>query len=192
MGGDQSTVNGDPHLSLAHGGTADEHVRSVPTRVCCGGTQLAARHIRRTAHTHSLGTGMACSVGLPIGSVPTGTYSSRRTHTGSEGRRVIRCATRAPGSAQISRDGSSPFLSTQADWRGRDNTFSALLSAPGVHFAVLTADTDFKLPTVKLVHGSFMIKVAWVMRGHSNRRYAILSNASEIGFDVLDANQDCL
>ena len=36
-----------------------------------------------------------------------------------------------------------------------------------------------------------MIKVAWVIgiRGHSNRQYAIVSNASEIGFDVLDANQ---
>ena len=55
--------------------------------------------------------------------------------------------------------------------------------------AALTADTDFKLPTVELVHGSFMIKVAWVIRGQSNRQYAIVSNASEIGFDVLDANQ---
>ena len=83
----------------------------------------------------------------------------------------------------------APRSSTQADWRGSNNIFSALLSAPGVHFAALTADTDFKLPMVKLVHGSFMIKVAWVIRGHSNRQYAIVSNASEIGFDVLDANQ---
>ena len=97
--------------------------------------------------------------------------------------------TRARQRADLPRRESSPFLSTQADWRGWDNTFSALLSAPGVHFAVLTADTDFKLPTVKLVHGSFMIKVAWVIRGHSNRQYAILSNASKIGFDVLDANR---
>ena len=61
--GDQSTVNGDPHLSLAHGGTADEHVRSVPTRVYAvvahslsPGTYVAQR-------THpDVGTGMASLV----------------------------------------------------------------------------------------------------------------------------------
>ena len=54
--GDQSTVNGDPHLSLAHGGTADEHVRSVPTRV-------------HAVVAHS--------------SLPPGTYVAQRTHTRS-------------------------------------------------------------------------------------------------------------
>ena len=64
-----------------------------------------------------------------------------------------------------------------------------MLSAPGVHFAALTADTDFQLPMVQLVHGSFFTDVSWVLRGFSNRMYAIVSSASKIGFDVLDANQ---
>jgi len=64
-----------------------------------------------------------------------------------------------------------------------------MLSAPGVHFAALTADTDFRLPMVRLVHGSFFTDVSWVLRGFSNRMYAIVSSASKIGFDVLDANQ---
>ena len=64
-----------------------------------------------------------------------------------------------------------------------------MLSAPGVHFAALTTDTDFRLPMVRLVHGSFFTDVSWVIRGFSNRMYAIVSSASKIGFDVLDANQ---
>ena len=51
-----SNVDGDPHLSLAHGGTADEHVRSVPTRV-------------HAVVAHS--------------SLPPGTYVAQRTHTRS-------------------------------------------------------------------------------------------------------------
>ena len=83
----------------------------------------------------------------------------------------------------------TPFFDMQADFRGRNDTFYALLSAPGMHFGARTTDTDFRLPTVQLVHGTFITDAVWVIRGLSKRRYAIISSASKIGFDVLDANQ---
>ena len=83
----------------------------------------------------------------------------------------------------------TPFFDMQADFRGRNDTFYALLSAPGMHFGARTTDTDFRLPTVQLVHGTFITDAVWVIRGLSKRRYAIVSSASKIGFDVLDANQ---
>ena len=68
--------SGDPHLSLAHGGTAHEHVKSVPARIyllCCGaGTvvaKLAAiRPPKPTPHTHTrsgLRTGTRYALALP-------------------------------------------------------------------------------------------------------------------------------
>ena len=64
-----------------------------------------------------------------------------------------------------------------------------MLSAPGMHFGARTMVTDFRLPTVQLVHGTFFTDAVWVVRGLSKRLYAIVSSASKIGFDVLDANQ---
>jgi len=75
-----------------------------------------------------------------------------------------------------------------ADFRGSNNTYFNLLSAPGVNFAALTMDTDFLLPTPQFVHGSFFTKAAWVVRGHSKRSYAIVSDANKVAFDVLEAN----
>ena len=83
----------------------------------------------------------------------------------------------------------SPFFDMQADFRGWNDTFYALLSAPGMHFGARTTDTDFRLLTVHLVHGTFITDAVWVIRGLSKWRYAIVSSASKIGFDVLDANQ---
>jgi len=74
-----------------------------------------------------------------------------------------------------------------ADFRGSNNTYYNLLSAPGINFAALTMDSDFLLPTPQLVHGSFFTKVAWVVRGRSERSYAIVSDANKVAFDVLEA-----
>ena len=77
----------------------------------------------------------------------------------------------------------------QADFRGRNDTFYAVLSAPGMQFGARTTDTDFRVPTVQLVLGTFITDAVWVIRGLSKRVYAIVSSASKIGFDVFDANQ---
>jgi hypothetical protein len=72
----------------------------------------------------------------------------------------------------------------QADFRGKNDTFYALLSAPGYQFAALTSDTDFLLPRPQLVHGSFFSRAAWTLRGRSGALYGVLSDASEVSFTV--------
>lgn len=47
-------------------------------------------------------------------------------------------------------------------------------------------DTDFLLPRPQLVHGSFFTRVAWVVRGSSNRTYSITSSADKTSFLVTD------
>lgn len=64
--------------------------------------------------------------------------------------------------------------------------YSVMLSAPGYQFSVLTSDTDFLLPTPKLVHGSFFTKAAWTARGISGALYGIASDASEVAFRVIN------
>ena len=71
-----------------------------------------------------------------------------------------------------------------ADFRGRNDTYYALLSAPGVHFAAKTTDTDFLLPRPQLVHGSFFTAVAWVVRGVSGTVYGVASDANRVGVRV--------
>ena len=71
-----------------------------------------------------------------------------------------------------------------ADFRGRNGTYYALLSAPGVHLAAKTTDTDFLLPRPQLVHGSFFTAVAWVVRGVSGTVYGVASDANRVGVRV--------
>ena len=71
-----------------------------------------------------------------------------------------------------------------ADFRGRNNTFYCLLSAPGIQFAAKTLDTVFLLPRPQLVNGSFFTDIAWVVRGLSGTEYGIASSAETVGFDV--------
>ena len=73
-----------------------------------------------------------------------------------------------------------------ADFRGRNNTYYALLSAPGVHFAAKTTDTDFLLPRPQLVHGSFFTAVTWMVREKSGRVYGITSDANRVGATVTE------
>ena len=102
--------------------------------------------------------------------------------------RGAKCCRARPG--QNGSDHSSPPLyHMQADFRGRNDTFYAVLSAPGMQFGARTTDTDFRVPTVQLVLGTFITDAVWVIRGLSKRVYAIVSSASKIGFDVFDANQ---
>jgi len=74
-----------------------------------------------------------------------------------------------------------------ADFRGKNATFYALLSAPGVQFAARTVDTSFLLPRPMLVHGSFFDTAAWTVRGASGRVYGIEADASAVRFRVTDA-----
>ena len=74
-----------------------------------------------------------------------------------------------------------------ADFRGEDGKYYALLSAPGIHFAARTRESDFILPNGPLlVHGTFFTEIAFVMRGKSGRIYGVKSDASAVGFDVYD------
>lgn len=74
-----------------------------------------------------------------------------------------------------------------ADFRGKNNTWYCLLSAPGYQFAALTTDTSFLLPRPQLVHGSFFTQAAFTVQGESGRSYTIRSNASRVSFRVEDA-----
>ena len=98
-------------------------------------------------------------------------------------------ASRHPGQEWFRPKSPAPVFNTQADFRGQNDTYFVMLSAPGMHFGARTMVTDFRLPTVQLVHGTFFTDAVWVVRGLSKRLYAIVSSASKIGFDVLDANQ---
>jgi len=74
-----------------------------------------------------------------------------------------------------------------ADFRGENGKHYALLSAPGIHFAARTRESDFILPNGPvLVHGTFFTEVACVMRGRSGRVYGVKSDANSVGFDVYD------
>tara|TARA_B100000787_G_scaffold137529_1_gene106379 strand:+ start:506 stop:1351 length:846 start_codon:yes stop_codon:yes gene_type:complete len=75
-----------------------------------------------------------------------------------------------------------------ADFHGDNETFYAILSAPGVNFAAFTQDSKFMLPRLRpqLVYGSFFTKVSLVLRGHSMKIYGISSDSNVVGFDVFD------
>ena len=77
----------------------------------------------------------------------------------------------------------------KADFRGRNNTYFALLSAPGVQFAARTMDTSFLLPRPQLVHGSFFTDLAFRFQGTSGREYGVTSSASHVSFSVFDATR---
>lgn len=74
----------------------------------------------------------------------------------------------------------------EADFRGTNGTFYALLSAPGVSFAAQTRASDFLLPSPLLVHGSFFTEAGWVLRGGSGKTYAVHNDANRVGFDVFE------
>lgn len=74
----------------------------------------------------------------------------------------------------------------RGDFRGRNDTYFSLLSAPGVHVAAKTVNTDFLLPAPRLVHGSFFTDIAFRVRGNSEREYGITSRASSVSFAVHD------
>lgn len=75
----------------------------------------------------------------------------------------------------------------KGDFRGANDTFFALLSAPGLQVAAKTVETDFLMPKPQLVHGSFFSDVAFRFRGTSGREYAASSSASDVSFEVFDA-----
>jgi hypothetical protein len=71
-----------------------------------------------------------------------------------------------------------------ADFRGKNDTMYALLSAPRIQFAAKTQDTSFLLPRPQLVHGSFWKTVEWVINGSSGVLYGVTSTADRVGFRV--------
>ena len=74
----------------------------------------------------------------------------------------------------------------EADLRGKNHTYYAMLSAPGVTFAAQTHDVSFLLPRPQLVHGSFFTHAAWTIRGTSGRTYGLRTAADRVGFEVVD------
>jgi hypothetical protein len=80
-----------------------------------------------------------------------------------------------------------------ADFRGINNTLFAMLSAPGVQFAVRTMDTVFLLPRPQLVHGSFFTEASWIVRGEtSGKLYGIIAKSDNVGFQVFDIKTNTL
>ena len=118
-----------------------------------------------------------------------GRYVASGQPRAASGRAAECCLSRHPGQEWFRPKSPAPVFNTQADFRGQNDTYFVMLSAPGMHFGARTMVTDFRLPTVQLVHGTFFTDAVWVVRGLSKRLYAIVSSASKIGFDVLDANQ---
>lgn len=82
----------------------------------------------------------------------------------------------------------------QADFRGRNDTWYALFSAPGLQFAAKTIDTDFLLPRggerkrPLLVHGSFFVEGAWTIFA-KGRLLGVSVDARNVGFTVFDGNK---
>ena len=79
----------------------------------------------------------------------------------------------------------------EADFRGKNDTFYAILSAPGIHFAAKTLDTSFLLPDPALeVDGSFFVSCTWLILQQKPRfrQVAIDFDARQVGFVVRDAN----
>ncbi len=77
------------------------------------------------------------------------------------------------------------------DFRGRNNTLYAILSAPRLSFALRTNDATFILipqNTPKLVHGSFFSQAYWKVRTVVGTEFVVNTSASRIGFDVVDTN----
>jgi hypothetical protein len=79
-----------------------------------------------------------------------------------------------------------------ADFRGVNNTYYVLLSAPGVQFAALTTDTEFLLPRPQFVKGSFFTRAAWTLRGKSGCEYGIVTDATGVGFSVVHPNSSLI
>jgi hypothetical protein len=108
----------------------------------------------------------------------------------------IGSVTATPGEDDSSSTGSDgdPHLhfahGGAADFRGKNDTFYALLSAPGVHFAARTEDTSFLLPRPQLVHGSFWKTVEWVLHGTSGTKYGVRSWAHDVGFTVYNLSDE--
>ena len=75
-----------------------------------------------------------------------------------------------------------------ADFRGKNDTYYSLLSAPGVQFAARTRDATFLLPRPQLVYGSFFTDVSWTVRGESGRTYGVASSAQDVAFQVYDVD----
>ena len=79
----------------------------------------------------------------------------------------------------------------EADFRGRNGRYYAMLSAPNIQFAARTMDTDFMLPIpLQFVHGSFFTSVAWTVRGRSGREYGITVDADSDTFYVIDTKDN--
>ena len=76
--------------------------------------------------------------------------------------------------------------------KGEDGVFYNLLSAPDFSFSMMTIFASFLLPLPLLVHGSFFTKASCLVRGHSGKTYAILGDANDVGFDVLDPRNGTL
>lgn len=79
-----------------------------------------------------------------------------------------------------------------ADLRGEDGVFYNLLSAPAISFSMMTTMTKFLLPKPLLVEGSFFTKASCIVRGLSGQTYAILGDANDVGFHVLDPRDGTL
>ena len=80
-----------------------------------------------------------------------------------------------------------------ADFRGKNNTVYAILSAPCFSFAMRTRDADFLLPRPQLVHGSFFVDAFWTVRTRtSGTLLHIVSNAWTPGFALYNATGDLI
>jgi hypothetical protein len=73
-----------------------------------------------------------------------------------------------------------------ADFRGRDDVWYVIHSAPGLQFAAMTKEASFLLPGAQLVHGSFFTRAAFTLRGKKGALYAVSVDSDEVGFRVVD------
>ena len=80
-------------------------------------------------------------------------------------------------------------LGGKADFRGRPRIWYAMLSAPGVHFALQTFDVEYLLPRPQLVKGSAFAHAAWVLRDASGARYGLRANASSMELLIVDLDR---
>ena len=73
-----------------------------------------------------------------------------------------------------------------ADFRGVNDSFYDIFSAPGYGLAMRTNDVTYLLPIPKYVDGSMFTQAVWTVRGRSDRHYEILMDASDGAVFVLD------
>lgn len=76
------------------------------------------------------------------------------------------------------------------DFRGRNATLYAILSAPRFSFALRTHDATFIRPgySPKLVHGSFFTQAVWKVQTAGGDVLVVNTSAARVGFDVGDAS----